>query len=669
MSGRVRSNSTRFSSFNAESINEQVAFYREETHFNLPLIFPWSWGYKLWWGFTVVAATFTIFFETYQIAFSLGGLAENGAFVLEFILLAVFLVDMVVNFNLAYYDDKDNIIFSRRAIARNYMRSMFWVDLIGVFPFYLVALQATGQLGETNQFTQNLSLLRLFKMVRLHRVYLFFSVVQYSSKISLLGLTLLRDFSAVLVWTHTWACIMFFIAREAAFDSANTWLGSSISELTGLERYVTSLYWSVVTFTSVGYGDFSPVTSIEQIFGIVYMLLNVVLMSWVIGSITLVIVKSDEKTGLYRQALHALHKYASLHNFDKSLTKRLRTMLKLDFESKEIADEQVLQFFPEAVRQKILRKLYLPALLETKLMKGTRQQFSDAFLSLCKVEIFSSGEEILQRGSISADLYLLLDGTVHISMSNDDDKLVKDTSFDGDLETSVAPTSVADSTENFWSRGSKKGRKVNSKEFLNELGFFTESPQMDTVRTKTVCKVLTMSRSNYRNLAADHPGSAGVVLNNLLSKVEDLPQSNRIRWDSESDIAVAEVHAMQAKVAVQELVKMHISKQKDDHTTRFCFAASRGDIATITSMCDHGFNPDSSDYDQRNALMVSSMKGNVDVVKKLLDYNANPNLTDMHGTSALFEAVKNNREEVVDVLLKHGGEFLLFRMSSLSQLC
>jgi CRP-like cAMP-binding protein len=145
-------------------------------------------------------------------------------------------------------------------------------------------------------------------------------------------------------------------------------------------------------------------------------------------------------------------------------------MLKLDFDSKDIADEQVLQFFPEAVRQKILRRLYLPSLLETKLMKGTRQQFSDAFLSLCKVEIFSPGEEILQRGSISSDLYLLLDGTVHLSMCNHDDKIVKDISFDGDLETSVAPTSVADSTEHFWSRGSTKDRKFNSKEFLNEVG-------------------------------------------------------------------------------------------------------------------------------------------------------------------------------------------------------
>ena len=82
---------------------------------------------------------------------------------------------------------------------------------------------------------------------------------------------------------------MFFIARELAHDKNNTWLGEEIDTLNDFEKYTTALYWSVVTFTTVGYGDFSPVNSLEQIFGIVYMICNVVLMAWVIGSITLLI--------------------------------------------------------------------------------------------------------------------------------------------------------------------------------------------------------------------------------------------------------------------------------------------------------------------------------------------------------------------------------------------
>jgi hyperpolarization activated cyclic nucleotide-gated potassium channel 2 len=94
---------------------------------------------------------------------------------------------------------------------------------------------------------------------------------------------------------------MFFIARESAFDPDNSWLGDAAS-MNSFERYVTSLYWSVTTFTTVGYGDYSPVNSIEKIFGVIFMLLSVIIMSWMIGSITLLIVKKDEKTSLYRES-------------------------------------------------------------------------------------------------------------------------------------------------------------------------------------------------------------------------------------------------------------------------------------------------------------------------------------------------------------------------------
>lgn len=115
---------------------------------------------------------------------------------------------------------------------------------------------------------------------------------------------------------------------------------------------------------------------------------------------------------------------------------------------------------------------------------------------------------------------------------------------------------------------------------------------------------------------------------------------------------------------------MHISKQKDDHTTRFLFAASRNDTATISLMCDQGFDPDSADYDSRTGLMVAAMKGNTEVVNKLLDdYQANPDLVDVHGSSALYEAVKNGHEMAVDALLKHHAKLSMSESLAASTLC
>jgi len=653
-----------FSTVNTASDREAVELYKQR-HKRCPVIFPWTWHYKLWWSLTVFAALLALFLETYQVAFSPGGLVTTNDARLEYTLLAIFGLDILVNFNLAYYNCAGQIVFSRQKIARNYVRNgMFWIDLIGVFPFYIVALEITGQMGQSNELTHKLAFLRLIKVVRLHRVPAFFSILKYSSKISLMTLTLVRDLSAVLVWTHIWSCVMFYIARESAFDEDNSWLGSQVEGMSPFERYVTSFYWSVVTFTTVGYGDFSPSSSAEMIAGSIYMIFNVVIMAWVIGSITLLIVKSDEKTGVYREALQVLNKYASLHGFDKDLTKRLRTQLKLDFDNREVQDEQVLHFFPAGVRRKVLRRLYLPDLLESKLMRGTRQQFVDAFLGACTVEIFSPGEELLQRNSVPTDLYLLLEGKLEVSTQSALDKSV--------MSSETLDSSVADedwSTRSGSITGGKRGY-VKRGEFINEIGFFTESLQMETVRTKTVCKVLTMSKANYRDLANDYPGSAGRLLANLLSKVDD--QNNRVSSHINLDVEAVvnpQVRVYNTAAAVQDLIRLYISKQQDDQTTRFCFAASRGDTATITVMCEQGFDPNSSDYDKRTALMVASMKGNVDTVVKLLSYHADPNLTDMHGTSALYEATKNNHEDVASVLIEYGGHLSMSESQAASTLC
>lgn len=65
---------------------------------------------------------------------------------------------------------------------------------------------------------------------------------------------------------------------------------------------------------------------------------------------------------------------------------------------------------------------------------------------------------------------------------------------------------------------------------------------------------------------------------------------------------------------------MHMSKQLDEQTTRLLYAASRGDIATISLICESSFDPNHGDYDNRTALMVASMKGNADVCRLLLKY-------------------------------------------------
>jgi CRP-like cAMP-binding protein len=342
----------------------------------------------------------------------------------------------------------------------------------------------------------------------------------------------------------------------------------------------------------------------------IYMLLTIVLNAWIIGSITLLVVKNDANTGKYRDTLERLALYAKLNDFDHDFHKDLSDQVILDYENRDVADESVLSHFPTAVRRKVLCKLYLPYLQRTQLMTNVRQQFVDAFLSTCQIEMFRPGEEILQRGNISLHLYLLVGGEVAVL------------SHGGSSSTTTSPSSSSEHNS------MQQSKCIHAGEFLNEVGFFTDSPQIDTIRTVGVCKTLTISLSAYGRLADDHPGSAGRILQNLLVKVNsavaDLPEplellragsvfaggsdnvdDSTTRGDSER---LAQLQTHSALTSVQDLVEMHISKQQDDHTTRFLFAASRGDIKTVSLMCDQGFNSNSADYDKRTALMVAAYK-------------------------------------------------------------
>ncbi|KAG7347954.1 ankyrin repeat domain protein [Nitzschia inconspicua] len=654
--------------------------YRKQLYYGVApqpkyLFFPWSRWYRWWFWLTTVWSIFTVFYETYAVGFLPLGLspAGNPASIIEYCFLTLFTTDIAINFNLAYTDQEDVVVTDRRMIIWNYFRGWFWIDLIGVFPFYSIILAARDEIGIDDFQTRNLQLIRLLRVVRLHRVVHALQLTQYSSKISLLWYTMVRDFGGAIMWTHFAACMMFFIARQRDFQ--DSWLEAPADTETNFDLYVTSLYWSIVTFVTVGYGDFSPVNATEQIFGMVYMFLNMVITSWIIGTITLLVVKNDEKNGEYRTNLRLLDEYVTINNFDDGIRKRLKTQLKLDFNNREVSDENVLQHFPGTLRRKVIRQLYYPILSETHLMKNVRQVFVDSFLTSCSVELFGPGEDLIQRGTIPSDLYLLVDGSVKITSSTS----VQTESVDKH-GNSVVGGSVADS-EYHVHGGPAIWRETNAGDFLNDIAFFTETPSSETIRTTSVCKTLTMPKSVYKAIVSDHMGSVQVVLQNLLAKAQKIAASQgrttrvalsrRMEYlkagstfnvtgsrkdgeESEAEIndTIEGAQAEAALTNVEDLITMHIHKLKDDHTTRFLFAASREDLPTLRLMLNHGIDPDSADYDRRTALMVASMNGNADTVALLLEHHANPNMTDVHGTTALFEAVKGNHEDCMKILFK-----------------
>ena len=62
-----------------------------------------------------------------------------------------------------------------------------------------------------------------------------------------------------------------------------------MSDMAPVEKYIISIYFCISTMTTVGYGDLSPNTTIEQIFGIFIMVLGVLVFTFISGSLSSII--------------------------------------------------------------------------------------------------------------------------------------------------------------------------------------------------------------------------------------------------------------------------------------------------------------------------------------------------------------------------------------------
>lgn len=114
---------------------------------------------------------------------------------------------------------------------------------------------------------------------------------------------------------HFAACCFFLIA-DLYRDPKMTWIGYPEDEKDFRNRnvwdnYVTSIYWSITTLTTTGYGDLHAVNTREMIFDTFYMLFNLGLTSYLIGNMTNLIVHGTSRTRRFVSELASVFLWVS----------------------------------------------------------------------------------------------------------------------------------------------------------------------------------------------------------------------------------------------------------------------------------------------------------------------------------------------------------------------
>ena len=375
---------------------------------------------------TMVALLFVAIVTPFEIAFleaprNAGDILNRmylvgWLFIVNRLVDGIFVVDMVLQFRLMYASS--NAVEGTRwhsdpvDIFKHYVYGWFWLD------FLSIAVSAFDILPLFNQDADDvrdlrvlrvMRVLRLIKLVRLLRASRLFQRWETKIAINYSRLGLVKSLVYVVLLSHWFACIwglqVALGEKEGSwveFFEYCTYVGNASEALDGYDcpggswsLYSASVYWSVMTITSIGYGDIHATDRkvSEQVLNTFCMLSGGMLWGHVIGTFCGVVATMNPQSTEFNRRMDDLNRYMTLHNLPDELRRRLREYM---HQTKHLqiaaASKEIITLLSPALQGEVVWMVHKPWLSRVPFFHGAEPEFLvQISLSLSPL-VFTPGE-------------------------------------------------------------------------------------------------------------------------------------------------------------------------------------------------------------------------------------------------------------------------------------
>jgi len=397
------------------------------------LINPFSQFMQAWDVVLIVGLLYTSIVTPFDASF-LNPVLWNTIFFLNLIVDLAFFFDIVITFNLPYLDPVTGLwIRSHVLIARQYLRGWFAIDVLSIFPFDYILQAAYGD-NIDSQALRAFRLLKLLKLARIIRGNRIWKRWKDRVGLNLTKLYMVFFIFLTLLIAHWFACILGVIPYVEGNPNVN-WqiayfdgLGIDFDTLEVGTIYLASFYWSVMTITTIGFGDVSPQTDMERGFITFLMLFGASLQAYLIGAICGLVAELASRSTENRIAMNSLNEFMRTYDFPYEMRIRLRKYFSYAHSVKDAGRyKDLIEMMSPNLQDEVNLLVNAVWVKEVPFVQLSPASELGGFVSALSrdltVEIYAPFERVVSIGEDVNKLYIISKGIVvlHVNSTPFDD--------------------------------------------------------------------------------------------------------------------------------------------------------------------------------------------------------------------------------------------------------
>lgn len=198
--------------------------------------------------------------------------------------------------------------------------------------------------------------------------------------------------------------------KWSAFDRESC---VDVSKIPIAQAYLVSMYWSVTTLTTIGYGDISPITSLEKIVGIFSMAVGGFLFGMLVGTLSSHITAGNIAEQSYRTKIDTAREFLRMKEVPTKVRRRIMAFLDNLYVQNTAFDEgEILAQLPEHMQTELVHHMYHKITASVPFFKHLDDDTTAAVCIKMKPVSCSAQEVISSEGEVGSDMYIVVRGQV-----------------------------------------------------------------------------------------------------------------------------------------------------------------------------------------------------------------------------------------------------------------